>query len=208
MVLEGPPGSGRRAVAAAYGRALGELGIVASGALTHVPLSAVPARWANQPRAFLADVFRRAAGGLLTVAADPAFESRPEAERHAVVDALTTETAARGPYGPVLVLCGGAPRLMELLRTRTDLAGTFAEYLRLPAWTGAGLAELTRRRLTVLGFEVPDDVLAALAAQDPAHGAYCAHRLADRIAARAGAPALVLADLAGELPLEDALVAG
>ncbi|MFF7472442.1 right-handed parallel beta-helix repeat-containing protein [Streptomyces sp. NPDC008092] len=208
VVLEGAPGSGRRAVAAAYGRALGELGILASGALTHVPLSAVPARWAPQPRAFLADAFRRAAGGLLTVTADPAFEARPEPERHAVVDALAAEAAARDPHGAVLVLCGAAPRLMELLRTRTDLAGAFAEYLRLPAWTGAGLAELTRRRLTVLGFEVPDDVLAALAAQDPAHGAYGAHRLADRIADRAGAPTLVLADLAGELPLEDALVAG
>ncbi|MEU2424746.1 right-handed parallel beta-helix repeat-containing protein [Streptomyces sp. NPDC007851] len=208
VVLEGPPGSGRRAVAAAYGRALAELGIVASGALTHVPLSAVPARWPTQPRAYLADAFRRAAGGLLTVAADPAFGSRPEDERQAVLDALTTETAARGPYGAVLVLCGGAPRLMELLRARTDLAGTFAEYLRLPAWTGAGLAELTRRRLAVLGFEVSDDVLAALTAQDPAFGAYGAHRLADRIAARASAPVLALADLADELPPTEALVAG
>ncbi|MEU6194226.1 right-handed parallel beta-helix repeat-containing protein [Streptomyces sp. NPDC047061] len=208
VILEGAPGSGRRALAAAYGRALGELGIVASGALTHVPLSVVPARWAVQPRAFLADAFRRAAGGLLTVTADPAFEARPEPERHAVVDALAVETAARDPYGPVLVLCGGAPRLMELLRTRTDLAGAFAEYLRLPSWTGAGLAELTRRRLTALGFDVPDDVRTALAAQDPAHGAYGAHRLADRIAARAGAPVLVLADLAGELPLAEALAAG
>ncbi|GGN05946.1 right-handed parallel beta-helix repeat-containing protein [Streptomyces fuscichromogenes] len=208
VILEGPPGSGRRAVAAAYGRALAELGVVPSGAFTHVPLSAVPARWATQPRAFLADVFRRAAGGLLAVTADPAFESRPEPERQAVVDALAVEAAARDPYGPVLVLCGGAPRLMELLRARTDLAGAFAEYLRLPAWTGADLAELTRRRLTALGFDVPDDVRGALAAQDPAHGAYGAHRLADRIAVRAGAPALVLADLAGELPLAEALVAG
>ncbi|MEU3519450.1 right-handed parallel beta-helix repeat-containing protein [Streptomyces sp. NPDC006654] len=208
VVLEGPPGSGRRAVAAAYGRALGELGVVPSGAFTHVPLSDVPTRWAPQPRAFLADVFRRAAGGLLAVTADPAFESRPEPEQRAVIDALTAETAARGPYGAVLVLCGGAPRLMELLRTRIDLAGAFAEYLRLPAWTGEALAELTRRRLAVLGLDVPEEVLAALAAQDPAHGAYGAHRLADRIAARAAAPALVLADLADELPLPDALVAG
>ncbi|MEU9405931.1 right-handed parallel beta-helix repeat-containing protein [Streptomyces sp. NPDC048281] len=207
VALEGPPGSGRRAVAAAYGRALAELGVVASGAFTHVPLSAVPTRWTTQPRAYLADAFRRASGGLLAVTADPAFESRPQAERHAVADALTAETAARdaaGRYGPVLVLCGSAPRLMELLRIRTDLAGTFAEYLRLPAWTGAGLAELTRRRLTVLGFDVPADVVAALAAQDPAHGAYGAHRLADRIAARASAPTLVPADLTGELPPADA----
>ncbi len=127
--------------------------------------------------------------------------ARPDAERDSVLDALAAETATRDPYDTVLVLSGSAPSLGELLRTRADLAGAFAEYLRLPAWTGTSLAELTRRRLTAQGFEVPDDVLAALAAQDPAEGAYGAHRLADRIAARAGAPVLVAADLTGELPL-------
>ncbi|MFJ9900782.1 right-handed parallel beta-helix repeat-containing protein [Streptomyces sp. NPDC091280] len=208
VVLEGARGSGRRAVATAYGRALGELGILPSGALTRIPLSGVPARWAAQPGMFLADVFRRAAGGLLLLEADPAFVSRPSGERDAVVDALAARTAARDPYDAVLVLSGSAPRLSELLRARTDLAGAFAEYLRLPDWTGAHLAELTRRRLTALGFEVPDDVLTALAAQDPADGAYGAHRLADRIAVRAGAPVLVLGDLVGELPLVSASTVG
>lgn len=207
VVLEGPPGSGRRAVATAYGRTLAELGVIPSGALTRVPLSTVPARWEAQPGTFLAEAFRTAAGGLLLVEADPAFESRPDTERRAVLDALTAHSAARDADGAVLVLSGSAPRLMELLRTRTDLAASFAEYLRLPAWTGAGLAELTRRRLTVLGFTVPDDVLAALAGQDPAHGAHGAHRLADRIAARASTPVLAAQDLAGELPPQDALVA-
>ncbi|MEV6509829.1 right-handed parallel beta-helix repeat-containing protein [Streptomyces sp. NPDC051642] len=206
VVLQGVPGSGRRAVAAAYGRDLAELGILPSGVLTHVPLSAVPAGWEAQPRTYLADAFRRATGGLLLAEADPAFEARPEAQRHSVLDALAAQAAARDPHGAVLVLSGAGPRLMELLRTRADLAGTFAEFLRLPAWTGEGLAELTRRRLTALGFDVPDDVVTALAAQDPAHGAHGAHRLADRVAGRAGSPALVLDDLAGELPLRDALV--
>ncbi|MEW1824116.1 right-handed parallel beta-helix repeat-containing protein [Streptomyces sp. NPDC088196] len=206
VVLEGAPGSGRRAVAAAYGRDLAELGILPSGVLTHVPLSAVPARWEAQPRTYLADAFRRAAGGLLLAEADLAFDARPEAERRSVLDALAAQAAARDAHGAVLVLSGAGPRLMELLRTRADLAGTFAEFLRLPAWTGGGLAELTRRRLTALGFDVPDDVVTALAAQDPAQGAHGAHRLADRVAGRAGAPVLVLDDLAGELPLRDELV--
>ncbi|MFJ9721791.1 right-handed parallel beta-helix repeat-containing protein [Streptomyces sp. NPDC101209] len=206
VVLEGPPGSGRRAVATAYGRTLAELGVIPSGALTRVPLSTVPARWEAQPGTFLAEAFRTAAGGLLLVEADPAFEPRPDTERRAVLGALTAHSAARDAEGAVLVLSGSSPRLMELLRTRTDLAASFAEYLRLPAWTGAGLAELTRKRLTVLGFTVPDDVLAALAGQDPAHGAHGAHRLADRIAARASTPVLDAQDLAGELPPQDALV--
>ncbi|MCX5135007.1 right-handed parallel beta-helix repeat-containing protein [Streptomyces sp. NBC_00340] len=201
VILEGAPGSGRRAVAAAYGRALAEHGVVASGAFTHVPLSAVPARWPEQPHAYLAHTFREATGGLLVVEADHAFERRPAAERDAVIDALAAGAASRDAQGAVLVLSGSAPYLMDLLRDRTDLAASFAEYLRLPSWTGAGLAELTRRRLAVLGFEVDDDVAAALAGQDPAHGAHGAHRLADRVAARARARRLVLDDLAEDLPL-------
>ncbi|MER6390598.1 right-handed parallel beta-helix repeat-containing protein [Streptomyces sp. NPDC001523] len=208
VVLEGAPGSGRRAVAAAYGRALAESGVVPSGALDHVPLSAVPARWPSQPRAYLGHVFRRAAGGVLVAEADAAFESRPAAERDAVIDALATEAASRDPYGAVLVLSGSGARLRELLRDRTDLAGVFAEYLRLPAWTGAGLAELTRRRLTVLGFEVPDAVTAALAGQDPGHGAHGAHRLADRVAGRARVRELALADLVDDLPSVGATLPG
>ncbi|MEW2168013.1 right-handed parallel beta-helix repeat-containing protein [Streptomyces sp. NPDC007084] len=201
VILEGAPGSGRRAVAAAYGRALAEHGVVASGAFGHMPLSTVPARWPEQPHAYLDHTFREAAGGLLVVEADAAFERRPAAERDAVVDALAGQAASREAHDAVLVLSGSAPHLMDLLRDRTDLAAAFAEYLRLPAWTGAGLAELTRRRLTVLGFEAGDEVTAALAGQDPAHGAHGAHRLADRIAARARARRLVLDDLAGDLPV-------
>ncbi|MEU8788313.1 right-handed parallel beta-helix repeat-containing protein [Streptomyces sp. NPDC048643] len=208
IVLEGAPGSGRRAVAAAYARALAEHGVMASGAFGHVPLSAVPARWPEQPRAYLAHTFREAAGGLLVAEADAAFERRPAAERDAVVDALAAQAASRDAYGAVLVLSGGAPYLMDLLRDRTDLAASFAEYLRLPSWTGAGLADLTRRRLAVLGFEMNDEVAAALAGQDPAHGAHGAHRLADRVAARARARRLVLDDLPEELPLPATTLVG
>jgi hypothetical protein len=195
IVLEGKPGSGRRAVAAAYGRALAELGVIPTGALDRLPLSAVPARWPEQPRTYLGHAFRRAAGGLLLTEADADFESRPDVERSAVIDALAAEAAARDGHGAVLVLSGGPPHLMDLLRDRTDLAGPFAEYLRLPAYTGPELAELTRRRLAALGLEVADEAVTALAGQNPAHGAYGAHRLADHITERARAQTVTLADL-------------
>lgn len=201
VVLEGAPGSGRRAVAAAYGRTLAEHRVVASGAFARVTLSGVPARWPRQPRTYLAHVFREAAGGILVAEADAAFERRPAVERDDVVDALAAEAVSRDAHGAVLVLSGSAPHLMDLLRDRTDLAGSFAEYLRLPSWTGAGLAELTTRRLAALGFEVSEEVAVALSRQDPAHGAHGAHRLADRLAEHARARELVLDDLAEHLPL-------
>jgi ATPases of the AAA+ class len=204
VILEGPAGSGRRALAAAYGRTLAESGVIPSGALTHLPLSTVPARRPHQPPTYLAHIFQEATGGILLAETDPAFGERPVDEQDAVIEALAAEAEARDSLGPVLVLSGGGPHLMDLLREHTELAAAFAEYLRLPTWTGDGLAELTHRRLTMLGFQVSDEIMAALARQDPAHGAFGAHRLADRIAARAQADELILHDLADDHSLPTA----
>ncbi|MER6536472.1 right-handed parallel beta-helix repeat-containing protein [Streptomyces sp900105755] len=198
VILDGPPGSGRRALAGAYGRALAESGVIASGTLTHLPLSTVPARWPHQPPTYLAHIFQEAAGGILLVEIDPAFDELPLEEQEAVLESLTTETETRDALGPVLVMSGDGPHLMDLLREHIDLAAAFAEYLRLPAWTGDGLAVLTYQRLAMLGFQVSDEVMVALTGQDPTHGAFGAHRLADRIAARAQTAELVLADLADD----------
>ncbi|MER6539848.1 hypothetical protein ABT215_39960 [Streptomyces sp900105755] len=46
--------------------------------------------------------------------------------------------------------------------------------------------------------QVSDEVITALSGQNPAHGAFGAHRLADRIAARASSDELVLDDLADD----------
>ncbi|MEU8715904.1 right-handed parallel beta-helix repeat-containing protein [Streptomyces sp. NPDC048663] len=203
VILEGTPGSGRRAVAAAYGRALAACGVVPHGAFTHLSLSAVPARWPSQPPAFLAHLFQEAAGGLLVAETDPAFDERPAGEQDAVLDALAATAASRDADGPVLVLSGSGPRLLDRLRDHTDLAALFAEYVQLPVWTGDGLAELTRRRLTALGFRVGEEIVAALAGQDPAYGALGAHLLAHGIADAARSVDLTLDDLAGRLPIAD-----
>ncbi|MGV9704816.1 right-handed parallel beta-helix repeat-containing protein [Streptomyces sp. NPDC003483] len=201
VILEGTPGSGRRSLAAAYGLTLAEYGVIPTGALTHLPLSTVPARWSVQPSAYLAHMFREAAGGLLVAEIDPAFEERPAGEQDAVLDALAAEAASRDGTGPVLVLSGSGPQLLDRLREHTELAAAFAEYLRLPVWTGDGLARLTRRRLTALGFRVGEEIVAALAGQDPAYGALGAHLLADGIAAAARSVDLTLDDLSDHLPV-------
>ncbi|WP_030396827.1 right-handed parallel beta-helix repeat-containing protein [Kitasatospora purpeofusca] len=199
VVLEGTPGSGRRALAAAYARSLAELGLVPLGTLDRLRLSAVPARWAEQPRSPVADAFRRAAGGVLLVEADPLFERRPAVEQAAVVDALAAGAAGRDAHGAALVLSGRAPFLMGLLAARTDLAGFFAEYLPLPPYTGAELAALTVRRLESLGLVVSDEVSAELAGQDGSLGARGAHLLALRIAGSARARTVTPADLPAPL---------
>ncbi|WP_327425557.1 right-handed parallel beta-helix repeat-containing protein (plasmid) [Streptomyces sp. NBC_01527] len=203
VILEGAPGSGRRAVAAAYGRALAEHGVITCGALSRLPLSTVPARWSHQPRVYLSHVFQEAAGGILVLEIDSAFESRPFSEQSAVIDALAAEAAERPADGAVLVLSGSGPRLMQLLRDRTDLAAAFAEYLQLPAWTPNALAELTRRRLVVRGFQVNDEIAAALTFQDLTEGAHGAHKLADRIAEQAQAIQLTLTDITRHLTRAD-----
>jgi hypothetical protein len=205
VVFDGAQGSGRRAVAGLYGRCLAELGLVATGVPCHLPLSAVPARWPEQPRRYLAAVYEEAAGGLLIPELDPAFGRRPEGERSAVLDALA-EAVGEDNDGPVLVLCGSGPSLIGLLRERTDLAGAFAEFLRFAPYTGAQLAELTRRHLTRLGFDTEDDTMTVLTdtftGTPPPSGAYSAHLLAARIGARAGSLTITPADLPAPTPAE------
>ncbi|GAA3760146.1 right-handed parallel beta-helix repeat-containing protein [Streptomyces tremellae] len=185
VVLEAPPGTGRRTLARLYARSLAELGLAATGAVHHLPLASLPVRWAEQPRFLFAAAFEEAAGGVLVPEIDPAFDRRSEPERAAVLDALAHVMAAV-PETPV-VLLGRPPHLMDLMRERIDLAQAFATYLPLDPYTPEELARLTERRLAALGFRLAAETGQALAERfaqgTPGGAAYGAHRLADRLAA-------------------------
>ncbi|MET9914410.1 right-handed parallel beta-helix repeat-containing protein [Streptomyces sp. NPDC006476] len=206
IVLDGALGSGRRSVARLYGRCLAELGLLPTGVTCYLPLSVVPARWPGQPRAYLASVVEEAAGGVFIPDVDAAFVRRSAEDRAAVIEALVTTAGA--PGASALVLCGEGPPLTNLLRERADLARLFAEYLTLPPYYPAQLAELTARHLGRLGHTVPDEVTATLAdvyAQTtPAVGAHGAHRVAARIASRARSTEISTADLPRPAPAEPA----
>ncbi|MCD0484106.1 right-handed parallel beta-helix repeat-containing protein [Streptacidiphilus sp. ASG 303] len=197
VVFEGEPGSGRRAVAGLYARCLAELGLLPTGAVHQLALSAVPAQWDGQPGDHLAAVFEEAAGGVLVAEADPEFAQRPGDERTAVLGALTEAAAAA--HGPVLVLSGSPPHLEDLVREQAGLAEVFAEYIRFPAYASSEMAELTCRRLAALGHRVDDGVGPALAAffetAPAAGGAHRAHRLATIISVRARSRAITPAEL-------------
>ncbi|QMU77123.1 AAA family ATPase [Streptacidiphilus sp. PB12-B1b] len=214
VVLEGPRGSGRRALARAYGRCLAESGLLATGTVHHLPLSAVPVRWAEQPLFRLAAALTEAEGGLLLLESDAAFEQRRPAQRTAVLDALV-KLAGR-PHGAVLVLSGSGPRLMDLMRERTDLAAVFAEYAELAPYTAVQAVQLIDRQLRSLGFRLGDEAARALVGghiqlASPG-GVYDLHRWAEQLAASARSRTITLDDLPGppeapalrEMPAEQA----
>ncbi|WP_405746016.1 right-handed parallel beta-helix repeat-containing protein [Streptomyces sp. NBC_01525] len=197
VVFEGEVGSGRRTMARLYGRCLAELGLLSTGTPYHLPLSAVPARWAEQPQHYLASVFEEADGGVFVPELDPAFERRPAAERGAVLDGLAK--AVGTGQGAAVVLCG-RPRYLEiLLNERADLVGGFAERLSFPAYTGDQLVELTARHLSRLGFRLGQEATEVLSPIMAEHllagGTYAAHRLAERIAAQATSRTVTVSDL-------------
>ncbi|WP_435175068.1 right-handed parallel beta-helix repeat-containing protein [Actinacidiphila sp. bgisy145] len=197
VVLEGPPGSGRRALAALYGRCLAELGLLPTGATRHVRLSSLPARWAEQPLLRLASALEENSGGLLVLEWTEAFEQRSPQSREAVLGALARIVAV--PGDTVLALIGTPEHLMGLMRERTDIAQGFAEYVRLAPYTPEQSVELVRRRLRGYGFQLDEDAAQALAetfgrSPEPV-GAHRAHRLAEHLAAGARARTVTTADL-------------
>ncbi|GHA52922.1 MULTISPECIES: right-handed parallel beta-helix repeat-containing protein [Streptomyces] len=197
VVLDGPPGSGRRALAARYACGLAELGVSATGRVHRVPLSRVGAYWPEQPLSWLLAAQEESAGGVLLLDVDPAFARRDEHERGAVVEAVTTALAR--PDGPVTLLSGSAPQLVPLLREQGALAAGFAEYVRLQPYSAEELVGVVARRLRGCGAGLTDDAGAALLAEfgrrPPQGGAFGAHRLADLLARRVVSPAVSAKEL-------------
>jgi Holliday junction resolvasome RuvABC ATP-dependent DNA helicase subunit len=193
LVFAGKQGSGRGAVARLYARCLAEYGLLDTGAVHRQALSAFPAGWREQAETYAAALFDEAAGGLLLLELDQAFQARPESERSAVMSAL--RAAAETNVEVALVLCGEEATLAEVLNARpgSELAACFAEYLPFTDYTGAELAELSLRYLTARGFTVEDHVRSSLVEHftdsPPPAGAYGAHRFAERLAA-ADSPAI------------------
>ncbi|MBS2553606.1 right-handed parallel beta-helix repeat-containing protein [Catenulispora sp. NL8] len=202
LVFEGWAGSGRRAVAALYARALAEIGVSAHGALTAVELSDFPAGRPGQAEAFADTVYDRCDGGTLLLVYDEAFAARPAAQRQAVLQAVPA-AAARVPQA-VTLLAGERHRIGPLLRDRTPLAAGFAEYLMFADYTGRQLADLALRELAARGCPVAEDGAAAIAAyfdSAPARtGALAAHRFARQLAAASGSGAIGAADLPDRAP--------
>ncbi|MFJ3671194.1 right-handed parallel beta-helix repeat-containing protein [Streptomyces sp. NPDC090106] len=186
LVLVGPEGSGRDAVAVLYAKSLAELGVSRTGTVHRVPLSAVPSRWPGQPEAYLSHLLDEASGGLLLAELDPWFAQRTPDERAAVVTAFT-EAAPRHP-DVVLALSADQALLSTLLDgpTGTRLAGLFTERLDFRPYLPEELARLTVRRLLTLGLEPADGTLEALTdhftAVPAPRGAFDAHLTADRLA--------------------------
>ncbi|MGW2692791.1 right-handed parallel beta-helix repeat-containing protein [Streptomyces sp. NPDC001296] len=197
VVLEGPLGSGRRALARVYGRCLTEAGLLTTGTVHEVRLSALPARWPEQPAYRLATALEEAEGGLLVLNLDDAFGRRPQAERAAVLDGLARLAAT--PGGTVLALCGSPAELRELTRERGEIVHEFAEYLRIDPYTADQAVGLMRRQLHGFGFRLSDEAAKVLAASfeasPPRGGAWEAHRLAERLAASARTRTVSASDL-------------
>jgi Holliday junction resolvasome RuvABC ATP-dependent DNA helicase subunit/nitrous oxidase accessory protein NosD len=197
VVMQGAPGSGRRALAAVYGRCLAELGLLPTGAVRYVPLSQVPVRWAEQPVFRLATALKEAEGGLLIAELDPAFTQRPEQERASVLGALAK--LAPKPHGAVLMLSGSGPYLLDVLGGQPVLAESFAEYVELAPYGPEQAALLLDRRLRCFGFRLGEEAVTAakelFAAQPPRQGAQELHRLAERLAATVRSRTLTPDDL-------------
>ncbi|MFF5536255.1 right-handed parallel beta-helix repeat-containing protein [Streptomyces cinerochromogenes] len=207
LVFAGAEGSGRDAVAVLYARALAELGLLPTGTVHRVPVSAWPARWPGQAEANVLTAFDEAAGGVLVLELDEFFAARALPERTALVGAVRELAVLQDDV--VLVLSGAPRPLAGFLGSApgTDLAAVFAGRADFAPYTPEELALLAVRRLTATGLEAGDGTPEALAehfARTPAaRGAFDAHAFADRLADLAVTRVLRAGDVSDLLALLD-----
>jgi len=202
LAFAGPDGSGRRAVAELYARALAELGFLRTGALDWAPLTDFPTR-PGQAGRYADWLLTRSSGGLLLLEASGIFGSWPTGRRTRVLAALPG--AVRRFPDAVIVLSGQPDLLSTALRDDPDLAECFPRRTRFDPYAPAELAELTIRRLIARGCDIGDGVRAALTgyfgqagqATDAggAAGAWDAHRLAVYLDEVAPGPDITPADV-------------
>lgn len=202
LAFAGHDGSGRRAVAELYARALAELGFLRTGTLDWAPLTDFPARWPGQADRYADWLLTRSYGGLLLLEANDIFGSWPEDRRTRVLAALPG--AVRRFPDAVIVLSGIPDLLSAALRDDPDLAECFPTQVQFDPYAPAELAELTIRRLTARGCDIGDGVRAALTGYfgqeqatvvSGATGAWDAHRLAVYLGDVAHGPEITPADL-------------
>jgi Right handed beta helix region len=202
LAFAGPDGSGRRAVAELYARALAELGFLRTGALDWSPLTDFPARQPGQAGRYADWLLTRSHGGLLFLEADGIFWQWPEDQRTGVLAAVGG--AVRRFPDAVIVLSGEPGLLPAALRDPPELGECFPVHVRFDPYTPAELAELTVRRLTARGCDIGHGVRAALAGYfreaeatvvSGAVGAWDAHRLAVYLDEVAPGPEITPADV-------------
>jgi hypothetical protein len=198
LILDGPDGSGRAHVADVYAQCLAEKGLAGYSKVLTVPLSEFPSRWPHQATTFAGTVFEEADRGVLLLRLDEPFALAPLAQRKAVLDALPP--AVSGRPGVVVLLAGESHRLGELLRSRTDVLGCFAETLPFGEYTGTHLAVFAARYLLRRGYAFDDDeTLEAIAdhfdTMPPATGIRSAHRFAALLAAETTMAVVQIADV-------------
>jgi hypothetical protein len=202
LVFAGNPGSGRRAVARLYARALCDLGLTVTGAVYRVLLSAFPARWAGQAEMFATAAFAEADQGVLLLEADEHFTDAPTTEQDGVLDGIVA--ACKETPGVTLVLSGGQEYLAAVLRDHAALAGCFAGYVKFPDYSAAELTELARKYLLTRGYDLTEEARRTLADSfveaPPGFSAWDAHRFAAYVADTAASPIIEVADLFPEQP--------
>lgn len=202
MAFAGRDGSGRRAVAELYARALAELGFLRTGALDWVPLTDFPARRPGQADRYADWLLTRSSGGLLLLEADDIFGQWPEDRRTRVLAALPG--AVRRFPGAAIVFSGQPGLLSAAFRDDPGLAECFPTHVQFEPYAPADLAELTIRRLSACGCTVGDGARAALTgyfgheqatAVGDAAGVWDAHRLAVYLGEVVPGPEITPADV-------------
>lgn len=200
VVIGGGRGSGRSEIAALYGQALAELGLVSVGRLVRASVAGdLSPQWPGQAESLVRTVFGDAAGGVLVVDID-GDRALPQQSPGAEVLEVLSAAMQRNAGDPVVVLTGEQERIAALFAAVPALRQSFAEGWALSEYSVEELAEAAVRLLVRRGHEVPDEVREALVGQlstGSHHTVRSVHQLALRLSTTAASRTLAAADLRG-----------
>ncbi|SDP98216.1 right-handed parallel beta-helix repeat-containing protein [Lentzea jiangxiensis] len=161
LVFDGPPGTGKTAVARLYGELLAAIGVLRKGHLVEIACDELLGHYVGHSAQLTKDTFERARGGVLLV--DEAYSTTPPTD-DCCQEAAAALVRLMGGHSDdtVVVIASHSAVMREFLRTTPGLAAHFSRYVEFADYPTDDLVKIVHRMAVANGYECTADTVAAL----------------------------------------------
>ncbi|KOV81021.1 sporulation protein [Nocardia sp. NRRL S-836] len=161
LVFDGPPGTGKTAVARLYGELLAAIGVLREGHLVEIGCESLLGHYAGHSAQLIEDAFERARGGVLLIDETTGTTPASEDSRQESVAALVRLLGDHSD-DTVVVIASRSAAMRRFLRTTPGLAAHFPRRVEFTDYPTADLVTIVHRMAVSNGYECAPDTVAAL----------------------------------------------